>query len=153
MSKAREGFIDRLVRRMIHASSEALFPKNDLGAPDFEQAEMVPRTIAYLDELPPGQRRLLRAFMVAVEIAAIFFRLRPFSRLSPDARADLVRAWRASPIYPLRILGDSLKGLFTMMYMSHRDVLRYIGMYSLRARPWDALELEPRSDAFKGLDA
>ena len=37
--------------------------------------------------------------------------------------------WRRSRFYGLRVLGDSLKAVLTILYCSHPLVLRHIGIY------------------------
>lgn len=139
------GFLWRRGLAALEASAEALFPENNAGAPDWKQTELVRRTIDYLTELPASQARLIRTLFVAVELLTPFFCLRRFSKLSIEQRVALVRRWRGSGFYLLRILGDSLKAMLTMMYVSHQDVLRYIGMYATSPRPWDPVQIEVRS--------
>src|SRR5688500_622461 len=116
----------------IHAAAEALFPRNELGAPDFEDTALVIRTLEYLALLPAPQRRLIELLFIFVELVLPLSggRMRRFSRLPVPVRLDLVRRCRASKIYPLRLIGDSIKAVLTVMYMSHPQVLRHIGMFS-----------------------
>lgn len=123
----RSGFLERRALDGLRAASEALFPENDIGAPDFRTTEMVPRTLQYLEELPRKQRRLLLLLFAFVEVLTVLFRLRRFSRLSPESRAALVRGFRRSRLLPLRILGDALKATTTVIYMSHPAALAHIG--------------------------
>lgn len=133
----------------ITAASEGLFPANDFGAPDFRDTEMVTRTLEYLQELPPPQRRLVSLLYVAVELLAPFLLLIPrrFSRMSATQRANAVRQWRLSRFFVLRILGDALKATTTMMYMSHPRVVAYIGEHRACEHPDDALHYPVRRDA------
>ena len=65
---ATSGRLGRLASRGAAAAAEALFPKNNLGAPDWESAEVVPRLEGYLGELPPRSRRLILLLFTAVEL-------------------------------------------------------------------------------------
>jgi hypothetical protein len=140
-------FWDRHARTAITAACEALFPENDIGAPDWKETEMVRRMLVYLGELPAAQRRLLTTLFVVVELGCVCLRLTRFSRLSPVARADLVRRWRRSRWVLLKLIGDALKATTTIIYMSHPKAMRFIGGYKTCERPGDPLELPVRPDA------
>jgi hypothetical protein len=117
-------------RRAIAAASEALFPKNDLGAPDFESADIANRLESLIAAYPPPQKRLVRLLFIFLELGApllLGLRFSRFSKLSIDARTELIRRFRASSIYPIRLIGDAVKGVLTMIYMSHPSVLRFMG--------------------------
>lgn len=140
---ATSGRLGRLASRGAAAAAEALFPKNNLGAPDWESAEVVPRLEGYLGELPPRSRRLILLLFTAVELWPLLaLRVRRFSRLRPEARLGFVRRWRASRLYPIRLIGESTKAVLTMMYLSHPEALRYIGAYTVSPRPGDGLEVK-----------
>ncbi len=139
-------FLQRLAADGIAACSEATFPENDFDAPDWKSTEMVQRTHEYLDELPPKSRRLLVLLFVAVELIALLFTLRRFSRLSVERRTEMVRGWRRSRRFLLRALGDSVKATTTMMYMSHPSVTAYIEEY----RACDAPVREPPMEVRPG---
>jgi hypothetical protein len=110
---------------------------NDLGAPDWRTTEMVPRTLAYLDELPAEQRRLLTMLFLAVELGAVLLvaGFSRFSKMTPLRRAEVVRAWRRSRYQVFRVLGDALKATTTMMYMSHPRAIAYIDATKTCDRP------------------
>jgi hypothetical protein len=131
-------------------AAEALFPLNEFGAPDFHSTDLVARTQTYLGELPGKERRLLYLLFLFVELFAALVTLRRFSRLPVERRVQLVRTWRASQFFPLRVIGDSVKAVLTMIYMSHADVLRHIGMYAACGHhEMDPLKVEVRPSALK----
>lgn len=144
-----QGFWARRAFDGLKAAAEALFPENTIGAPDFRETKLFERSIEYFGVLPPKQRRLMFLLFVFVEIGvpSLSFRPRRFSKLSKERRLHLVRALRASRLYPFRLLGDAVKGVLTMMYMSHPRVIEHIGMFSACEHPKDALAYEVRSDA------
>ncbi len=144
-----DGFWANRVRDGITALSEATFPENDLGAPDWKSTDMVRRTFEYLEELPPPQRRLLSLLFLFVELGALVLVLgfRRFSRIAPLRRAAIIRRWRRSRLLPLRMLGDAVKATTTMMYMSHPSVAAYIGEYRVCSHPDDPLRIDVRPDA------
>jgi hypothetical protein len=111
------------------AVAEAMFPANPHGAPDWREAEVVQRTLDYLDELPPMPRRLFLALFTATELTApvmVGCRCR-FSHLSVEQRVEAIRMLRASRFTPRRLLGDALKATMTMMYVAHPKVLEHLG--------------------------
>lgn len=145
----QRGFIARQLVTGITAASEGLFPPNDFGAPDYRDTQMVQRTLAYLQELPPPQRRLLTLLFIAVEWLAPLLLLFPrrFSRMPAAHRAHAVRTWRRSRFMLVRALGDALKAATTMMYMSHPKVVAYIGEHRACEHATDALGYEVRPSA------
>lgn len=140
---ATPGFWERRLRDGIAGVAGGLFPNNDLGAPDWEETELVARTRSYMDELPPVQRRMLWTLFVAVELLAplLVFGFRRFSRHTPERRARVVTRWRRSRFYLLRLLGDAFKACMTMMYMSHPAVIRHLGQFTHCENPDDPLEV------------
>jgi hypothetical protein len=122
-----------IARAGLEASAEALFPLNDLGAPDYRTTDLVERMLDYFRLLPQKQRRLLLALFALVELSPLllFAGVRRFSRLSVERREALVRRWRASNLLVLRLLGDAVKASTTMMYMSHPAALGYVGAVRL----------------------
>jgi hypothetical protein len=115
----------------LSATAEALFPINELGAPDYRTTELVPRMLDYLRLLPARQRRLLLSLFAFVELAApiLLVGFGRFSRLSVGRRERAVRRFRNSSWPLLRLVGDALKASTTMLYMSHPAALTYVGAY------------------------
>jgi hypothetical protein len=148
------GYLEIHVRDGIAAVSEATFPKNDFGAPDWHSTEMVRRTEEYLAELPPGNRRLLQVLFLFVQFFGplLHATVSRFSNLEVEERTEMVRGWRRSGFFPFRILGESIKAITTMMYMSHPTVLTYIGEYRSCERPLDPVQIEHRPDALALMD-
>jgi len=140
------GYWHRPLTAGVAAASEATFPQNAIGAPDWKSTDMVRRTFEYLDELPPPQRRLLEALFIFVELATVVLagRFRRFSKLPVEVRTAAIRRWRASRWLAFRLLGDAIKATMTMIYMSHPSVIRYIEEYRCCARPLDPLKIPVR---------
>jgi hypothetical protein len=136
-SSSGPGLWPAIAARGIAATADAMFPPNAVGAPDWLQAEMLPRMLRYLDELPPRQRRLLLGLFVLVELGAPLMvpGLRRFSRLTPQRRLQAIGRWRASRLEPLRLVGDGLKMTMTMLYLAHPAVRRHIGELAPCAAP------------------
>jgi hypothetical protein len=137
----------------IAALSEATFPENEISAPDWKSTCMVDRTVEYLGELPPAQRRLLLLLFLFVEYAALVlvFGFCRFSKLNPSRRTAVIRGWRRSRFFPLRMLGDAVKATTTMMYMSHPSVIEHIGEYRVCDWSSDPLKIAVRDDALKAM--
>ena len=146
-----QGWWDRTVEAGLMATAEALYPVNTLGAPDWKQVDMVPRTLAWWAELPSRQRNQFRLLFGVVELIAplLAFQVGRFSRLSPTRRLELLRRWRKSNLLPLKLIADSLKASTSMMYLSHPSALRYIGLYKAVHRPDDPFQVEIRSGALE----
>ena len=144
-----ESFFEKRAQDAILAASEVMFPANELGAPDHHQAEMVSRTLAWMDELPSPQRKLVVLLFVAVELFAPLLGAGwgRFSRLSETRRGAAIRRWRTSRFYVVRIIGSSLKATLSMIYLSHPDVLVYLGMFKGCDHPSDPLSVNIETDA------
>lgn len=142
----------RLARNGIHGAAEALFPVNDLGAPDFREACVVERMMEHLEELPPSPRRMLLFLFVLVELAAPLLvpSLARFSKTPLERRTRAIRRWRRSKLYPFRMVGDGLKMTLTMMYLAHPSVARHIGEYKTCSNPADTYPVEIRAGALEG---
>jgi len=144
-----EGFWSRQTTRGIRAACEALFPENDLGAPDWQSTDMVARMRAFLDALPAEHRLLHHALFLAVELGCVVLVLgfRRFSSMTPARRAEVVRRWRRSRFQLFRVLGDALKATTTMIYLSHPKAIAYLEAYKTCERPGDTLTFPVRRDA------
>ncbi|MEB2313654.1 MAG: hypothetical protein OZ921_16150 [Sorangiineae bacterium] len=147
---SERGPLSRILRTSIAATSEAMFPENDLGAPDWKSTDLVARTLSYLEELPPYNRRLVTLLFLLIELGAVLLGagLRRFSKLPASRRTDLIRGWRRSSFEPYRMVGDSVKAVTTMMYMSHLAVVRYIEEYRACEHPLDEHRIETRAGVF-----
>jgi hypothetical protein len=146
-----ERFLERHAKAGLSATAEALFPVNDLGAPDYRTTDIVERTLSYLSLLPARQRTLLVCLFAFVELGAPLLLLRPgrFSRLPVARREQAIRSFRASSLLPVRVVGDALKACMTMMYMSHPAALAHVGAYAASPRPLDRLQVPVRADALE----
>jgi hypothetical protein len=146
------GWFDRRFVDGVRGTTEALYPPNDVGAPDAVTTALAERTIAYVRRLPPSIRVQVTALFVVIEIFAPV--LAPiggwFSRRSPERRLRDVVRWRASRIYPLRLLGNALHAQLQMLYLSHPSVVRFIGEYKPVAYADDAFQVEIRPRPFPG---
>jgi hypothetical protein len=122
-----------IARTGLTASAEALFPVNDLGAPDYRTTDLVARMLEYLALLPRKQRTLLLVLFAFVELSPLLLLagFRRFSRLPVERREALVRRGRSSSVLVVRLLADAVKASTTMMYMSHPAALRYVGVERL----------------------
>lgn len=139
--------LTRSAARAIDGASEALFPLNELGAPDYLHTQLPSRVWRYIQAVPPSYRRLLVLLFFFLEWwPCLSLRPSRYSRLSRPQRLALVAGLRASPWYPLRLVGDSVKGVLTMMYCSDPAVLRYMGVYTVSPREGD-VDMDARPDA------
>lgn len=141
-------------RRGLTAACEALFPENDFGAPDYRTTDLVRRTLEYLDILPAAQRRLLLTLFVVVELGSVVLvrGFTRFSRLSPERRVRVVRRWRRSRFLPFRVLGDAVKAVTTLIYVSHPAALEYAGAYAGCDHPLDSFPLKRGTQRAEAVD-
>jgi hypothetical protein len=137
-------FFRRLMTPGLRASVQALFPENDLGAPDWRATNMVERALDLFAELPPHQRRLLTFLFLFVPFAplVLFSSPLPFVWMSTARRTAQIRAWRSSSFFLRRAVGDGLKATLTMIYLSHPEPLRFMGVRGGCAHPTDAFALD-----------
>jgi hypothetical protein len=135
-----ERFLQCHAEAGLSATAEALFPVNDVGAPDYRTTDVVARMLSYLRLLPSRQRRLLLSLFAFVELGAplLLLRLGRFSRLPVGRREQAIRRFRASSFLPMRVIGDALKASMTMIYMSHPAALDHVGASSGCGRALDA---------------
>jgi hypothetical protein len=149
----RPGVWWRVAERCVAGAAEAMFPENSLGAPDWREARVVERMIEHLHELPPRPRRMLLFLFGFVELAAPLLvpGLHRFSRLSVARRTRAIRRWRASRLYPFRLVGDGLKMTLTMIYLAHPAVARHMGEYKTCSNPFDPHPVEIRPGALQAL--
>lgn len=123
----------------MRALAEALYPPNDLGAPDGVATDLARRTEAYVRRLPPSIRFQIMLLFAVVEVfAPVLAPLgRRMSRRPPAARLRAVVGWRGSRFYPLRLLGNAIHAQLQMLYLSHPSVVRFVGEYKPVANPGD----------------
>jgi hypothetical protein len=86
-------------------------------------------------------------FVVELLGGLLVLRLRRFSGLPMRRRTQALASWRSSPLFVLRVLGDSLKATTTMMFMSHPSAIDYIGEYRACERPLDPVKIRVRAGA------
>lgn len=144
------GFWMRRTADGIGATSEVMFPTNPHGAPDWQQTQMVERTVDYLGELPPPMRRLLMFMFVVIELGAPLLLAGPrrFSKLSRERRLKVLLSWRGSWFFPHKMLADALKAQLCMMYLSHPAVQKHIEAWKACSRENDPLGLPIRENVF-----
>jgi hypothetical protein len=136
---------DRAFRDGVRSSSEALFPRNPSGAPDYEDTQLVARTERYVRGLPPSQRYLVALLFIAVELFAPVLMLGwgRFSSRSVERRRLGVERMRAAWL-PVYIVADALKAALTMIYLAHPKVVAFTGEFKVRKNPGDRYVVEIR---------
>jgi len=150
--------VERTWHSGLRSSAEALYPPDPGGAPDAVSTDLVARALGYIRRLPPTQRFLLPLLFFGVELLPLL--LAPWagrmSRRSPQARRELVTAWRDSKLFPLRSFGDAARASLQMVYLSHPSVVRHLGEYKTVRYPEDTFDMPvhdspdmPRAQASK----
>ncbi|MBK6684266.1 MAG: hypothetical protein IPG45_07320 [Deltaproteobacteria bacterium] len=133
------------------AAAEAAFPEGTSG-PSHRDAQVSERFWEWHDALPPGSARLIHLLLWTIDLFALVRTGRPFTWLPPERRLQLLSALRASRFYPIRLVGESMKGLLTMTLLSSPAVMRHVGVYSVDAHPADPYQLPIKRDALRVLD-
>ncbi|MFT6629536.1 MAG: hypothetical protein ACJA1R_002813 [Flavobacteriales bacterium] len=142
------GPLEGSYRSALAASAEAIYPKNELGAPDFETTELVARMHEYVQGLPPTQRRLLKIMFIGVELLSLVLApCRRFSKRPLTARSRAIERWRNGSILPLRLLGDALKSSLQMLYLAHPSVIQLTGEYKVWTHPDHTYPMPVRGSA------
>jgi len=140
---AARPFLRRRERRTVTALAEVLFPAAD-GAV-LTPAQVADGVDAQLQRMRASKRtRSLHLILFVVEyvlplagLLMLGVHLRPFSRLAPDRRAQLVdETLVRTRVKPLRTLAK-LKTLLLAAYYSDEDVQRRIGFVPVRERGLD----------------
>ena len=139
-------FIKKRATDGLTGMAEVCFPENDFGAPDWRSTSIVTRTFEYMAELPPRSRAMLMLLFAGVEIAAplLLICFSRFSRLSKERRLRAIEGWANSRYLAFTLIGDSIKAVLVMMYMSHSSVSEYMGEYKSCSQPEDPLQLPIR---------
>jgi hypothetical protein len=147
-------FAANRAKASIAAACEAMFPKNTIGAPDYTDSDLIARTWSYIGMLPSTQRTLITLLFMFLELFAPMLagKLGRYSRLDLEARCEVIRRFRGSSLYLLKLMGDSVKGILTMIYMAHPSVVRHIGQYSACDHA-DGFAVEVRKDALVRISA
>lgn len=144
--EAKQTFMERTVRATVRATAEVYFPKNDFGAPDWEDTDMVERTVQYMKDIPPSARPLLYVLFVAVEWAAPFLLagVGRFSKRSLPFRERAIRRWNTWNFIVFRVLAEGLKAQLTMTYVSHPLVQKHMGVWKSCERENDPYDFPIR---------
>ncbi len=143
----RNSFIMRRVTNGIRGLSEALYPVNDFGAPDWQDVDMVKRTYQNLFLMPPFQRFLLLVLYCVSEIVLPLLvpAIKPFSKVSLENRIKTLQRMKKSKIFFIRLFSEAIKAALQMIYMSHPTVLEYIGEYKHCPMPKDPFAMPIKS--------
>jgi hypothetical protein len=132
-----EAKLVRLSRReaaFVAAAAEALFPRGGAVAPSGLDAGVPAWCDRWLDALPAGTRRLVRALFVLVEHATLVFPApgwdgwRRFSALDPGRRGAVLEDWRTSRFFLRRLVFTSLRAIVTQGYFADAAVLRALAL-------------------------
>ena len=140
--------------RGIEASAEACMPEVGEPVPGWRQTDIPGRTVAYLDLLPQSQRRQLMALFVFFELSPILFcwGFRPLSRHRPERRLRYIQSWRHSRWTLRKLIGDALKAVLTMIYLSHPKALAFVGHSKACAHESDKLRVAYKAEALTRVD-
>jgi len=123
-------WLEPIALRGLAACAETIIPPNDLGAPDISTTKVVDRARHWWRILPPESRGLMLLLYSAMELGGPFLGRR-FGRLSKLPIADrlaLFQSWRESEVPFFNFIADGVKSPVVMMYLSHPDALRWLGV-------------------------
>lgn len=138
-------------KAILAAAAEAAFPEGAPG-PSHREAEVPSRFWAWHQELPRREQILVELLLFTVELFALLWTWRPFTWLEPEARRQVMARLKAHRRYPVRLVGESLKGLLTMIHLSSPAVMQHVGVYAVDEHPADPYRLPIRRDGLRVLD-
>ena len=121
----------------LEAAAQATFPPGGAIPPSGSEAGITAFTDRWLQVLHGRMRLLVRLLFFLLEHATLFFPapgprgFRRFSSLSLEQRAIALEGWRASRLFPRRLVFESLRAILTMGFFSHPPVLRQLGLAPL----------------------
>jgi hypothetical protein len=132
------------MRSGIKGTAQVLYPENSFGAPDWRSAEVVKRTIDYLEELPPHRGQLVGALFVAADVMLppLMRDIRQLPQVPLHKRQAAFERWYKEPFSPMGQLVGALKATLSMAYFGHPSVVSYIGTRKTCERPWDAYKVD-----------
>ncbi|EID16402.1 oxidoreductase GMC-type [Mycobacterium xenopi RIVM700367] len=137
--------MSRLAERATAAFGAALLPEECGGPPS---AQLVERVERYVAQLPAGSRHAVRAGLLSLAAASYLSTGRSLSRLSPNARAQLLR--RVAALSP--DAGAAIEGLKAIVLLANGadtyapELLARAGEHDV-ARPDAALDVTPSVDS------
>lgn len=136
----------------LDAAAEAMFPPGSDIPLSGREANLPVYVDGWLQLVPARQRWLMRALLLLVEQATLFFpapgpNFRRFSALSSVQREAVLRGWGASRMGLRRLVFTSLRAVLTMGYLGHPVVLRHVGLapYAIDSPVLPADLLYPRA--------
>lgn len=104
------------LHKVVQAIAEAAVPPGRFLAG--AGAETAERLVRWLDEVPPASAHALRVAYLATEVGTVATHGRPFSSLSIESRAEILRGWEQSHSHAVRAL---LRALLTPIKFEHFD--------------------------------
>ncbi len=124
-----------------------LAPEARTALPAGEEVDLAGALDRYLNALPRGRRRLVRALLLGLEQSPLLLPaqglggFRRFSSLDERQRAGLLQAWSESRLEPRRIAFTALKALLVMAYFQQRETLS-----ALELTPFEIEQTQLTSD-------
>jgi hypothetical protein len=116
------------------AAGNATFPAGGAISPSGDEADLPGYTDHWLTLVPPRMRLLMRLLLFLIEHGTLFLPApgprgwRRFSSLSTEQQAAVLESWRASRLYPRRVVFMSLRAILAMGYLALPRVLRELRM-------------------------
>jgi hypothetical protein len=134
--------------KVLKKAAEAAFPSG-AGAPDHREADVVRRFLEWQAALPPARQPLVTLLFVAIEALSFLLTGRSYLWLSDAQRLALIQRLRRHRVYGFRLIGDSVKGLLTMIYLASPPVVAHLGMISASEHPADPYRLPVKREALR----
>jgi hypothetical protein len=132
------------MRSGIAGTAEVLYPVNTFGAPNWLDADVVARTVQYLEELPPHRGQLVGGLFVAANVVLpALMGARPGLPYVPlEKRQEAFARWYSEPFSAMGQFVGALKATLSMSYFGHPSVVSYIGTRKVCERPWDEYKVD-----------
>lgn len=118
----------------IEATSDVMFPPGGAIPVSGRETDLPGYVDRFLATLDRPLRWQIRALMLLVEHATLFFPapgrggFGRFSSLSEDQRTAVLTGWSESAFFLRQLLFTALRAVLTMGYLGHPDVMRFLNV-------------------------
>jgi hypothetical protein len=119
------------MERIVWAVGKRIIPPGGEISFNIEDTKSIPLLDQYLNDMPGGASKGLKALLVIFDLCPLIFTFKPrrFVNLSTEDQDLYILDWQESRIYWRRMAVILLKTLFGMGYYGDKQVLDELGFY------------------------
>ncbi len=131
MSSPPETSFGPYIERIVWAIGRRIIPPGGEISFNIEDSQSIPFLDRYLNDMPGGASRGLKALLVIFDLCPVIFTFKPrrFVNLSAEDQDLYILDWMESRIYWRRMVVTLLRTFYGMGYYSDPDVLSELGCY------------------------